>query len=149
MKRFDLQNTGTLNYADFFDLLVPYEKDYRTMVENRIPSSCCPCRCTDVFCPSTICSLRNVFNLIINSENDINNSRRLFGTLRLKLRDIFGLLDYLRRGYFTNSDLIVYLQSKGLLYSNKDADLLFIRLDKNRNGNVDYRNVEEELQTLY
>ena len=149
MKRFDLLNQGTLSYADFFDLLVPYEKDYRNMVENRIPSSCCPCRCPDVFCPSTICSLRNVFNVIINAENDINNTRRLFGTLRLKLRDIFGLLDYLRRGYFTNSDLIVYLQSKGLLGSNKDADLLFIRLDKSRNGRVDYRNVEDELQTLY
>ena len=27
MKRFDLQNTGTLNYADFFDMLVPFEKE--------------------------------------------------------------------------------------------------------------------------
>ncbi len=149
MKRFDLQNTGTLNYADFFDMVVPFEKEYRTRVENRIPNSCCPCRCPDVFCFSTICSLRNLFNLIINSEVDINNRRKLFGTLRLKLRDIFGLLDYLRRGYFTNSDLIVYLQNRGLFSSSKDADLLFIRLDKFRNGRVDYRNVEDELQTLY
>ena len=149
MKRFDLQNTGTLNFADFFDMVVPFEKEYRTRVENRIPNSCCPCRCPDVFCFSTICSLRNLFNLIINSENDINNRRKLFGTLRLKLRDIFGLLDYLGRGYFTNSDLIVYLQNKGLFSSSKNADLLFIRLDKFRNGKVDYRNVEDEIQTVY
>ncbi len=149
LKRFDLQNEGAINYADFFDMLVPFEKEYRTMVENRCPRSCCASRCPDVFCYSTLCALRNVFNLIINSECDINNSRKLFGTLRLKLRDIFGLLDYLRRGYFTNSDLIVYLQNRGLFGSNKDADLLFIRLDKFRNGQVDFRNVEDELQTLY
>ena len=149
MKRFDLQNTGTLNYADFFDMVVPFEKEYRTRVENRIPNSCCPCRCPDVFCFNTLFSLRKLFNLIINSENDINNRRRLFGTLRLKLRDIFGLLDYLRKGYFTNSDLIVYLQNKGIFTSSKDADLLFIRLDKFRNGKVDYRNVEDEIQTVY
>ena len=150
IKRFDLQKQGSLNYADFFDLLVPFEKEYRTMVENRLPNPCCcPCNCPDVFCYSTICSLRNVFNLIINAETDINNTRKLFGTLRLKLRDIFGLLDYLRRGYFTNSDLIVYLQNRGLFSSSKDADLLFIRLDKNRSGKIDYRNVEEEVQTLY
>ena len=149
MKRFDLQKTGCLNYADFFDMLVPFEKDYRTMVENRLPNNCCPCGCPDVFCPSTICDLRNVFNLIINLENDINNTRKLFGTLRLRLRDIFGLLDYLRRGNFTNSDLIVYLQNRGLFTSNKDADLLFIRLDKYRNGQVDFRNIEDEVQTLY
>ena len=149
MKRFDLENLGYINYADFFDIVVPFEKKYRTMVENRVPSSCCPCRSPDVFCYNTICAFRDVFNLIINAESDINNNTKLFGTLRLKLRDIFGLLDYLRRGHFTNSDLIVYLQNRGLFTSNKSADLLFIRFDKFRNGKVEIRNIEDELQTIY
>jgi Ca2+-binding EF-hand superfamily protein len=149
MKRFDLQKQGVLNYADFFDMLVPFEKEYRTMVENRCPNSCCPCRCPDIFCFSTLCSLKNVFNLIISRENDINNNRKLFGTLRLKLRDIFALLDYPHRGYFSNNDLVVHLQKNGIFTTNKDADLLFIRLDKNRNGNVFYDEIEDELQTLY
>ena len=149
MKRFDLQKEGCINYADFFDMLVPFEKEYRTMIENRLPHSCCPYRCPDIFCFNTLCALRNVFNLIINTESEINNNRKLFGTLRLRLRDIFGLLDYLRTGYFTNSDLIVYLKNRGLFTTNKQADLLFIRLDKYRNGKIDFRNVEDELQTLY
>jgi Ca2+-binding EF-hand superfamily protein len=149
MKRFDLQNQGFLNYADFFDMLVPYEKDYRNMVENRLPNSCCPCRCPDIFCCGTLCALKNVFNLIIELENDINNNRRLFGTLRLKLREIFRLLDYPNRGFFSNNDLIVYLQKNGIFITNKLADLLFIRLDRSRSGNVFYKDVEDELQTLY
>jgi Ca2+-binding EF-hand superfamily protein len=149
MKRFDLQNNGYLNYADFFDMLVPYEKDYRNMVENRLPNSCCPCRCPDVFCCSTLFALKNVFNLIIDYENDINNNRRLFGTLRLKLKEIFRLLDYPNRGFFSNNDLIVYLQKNGIFITNKLADLLFIRLDRSRTGNVFYKDVEDELQTLY
>ena len=149
MKRFDLQKEGCINYVDFFDMLVPFEKEYRTMVENRLPRSCCLYRCPDVFCFNTLCALRNVFNLIINTESEINNNRKLFGTLRLRLRDIFGLLDYLRTGYFTNSDLIVYLKNRGLFTTNKQADLLFIRLDKYRNGKIGFRNVEDELQTLY
>ena len=147
MKRFDLQNF--LNYADFFDMLVPYEKDYRNMVENRLPNSCCPCRCPDIFCCGTLCALKNVFNLIIELENDINNNRRLFGTLRLKLKEIFRLLDYPNRGFFSNNDLIVYLQKNGIFISNKLADLLFIRLDRGRNGNVFYKDIEDEVQTLY
>ena len=149
MKRFDLQNQGFLNYADFFDMLVPYEKDYRNMVENRLPNSCCPCRCPDIFCVGTLCALKNVFNLIIELENDINNNRRLFGTLRLKLKEIFRLLDYPNRGFFSNNDLIVYLQKNGIFISNKLADLLFIRLDRGRNGNVFYKDIEDEVQTLY
>ena len=149
MKRFDLQNQGGINYADFFDIVVPFEKEYRNMVEDRMPNSCCACRSPEVFSYSTVSNLKELFNYIINAENEINNLRRSFGTLRLKLRDIFGLLDYLNRGYFCNSDLMVYLQKECLLNSNKAADLLFIRLDKNRNGKIDYKEVEDEVQTLY
>ena len=145
----NLLGQGFLNYADFFDMLVPYEKDYRNMVENRLPNSCCPCRCPDIFCCGTLCALKNVFNLIIELENDINNNRRLFGTLRLKLKEIFRLLDYPNRGFFSNNDLIVYLQKNGIFISNKLADLLFIRLDRGRNGNVFYKDIEDEVQTLY
>ena len=66
----------------------------------------------------------------------------------MKLRDIFGLLDCCRNGYITNSDLMMYLQKECLLGDIKDADLLFIRLDKNRNGKIDYREVEDEITTL-
>ena len=149
MKRYDLRNQGGINYADFFDIIVPFDKEYRSLVEERIPNSCCPCRCLDSFSNNTVSLLKKLFNLIINSENEINNMRRSFATLRIKLRDIFGLLDYCRNGYFTNSDLMMYLQKECLLGNQKDADLLFIRLDKNRNGKIDYKEVEDEVQTLY
>ena len=149
MKRFDLQKNGYINYADFFDIVVPFEKNYRTRVENRIPNSCCPCRSPEVFSQNTVDQLRELFNLIINCENEINNMRRSFGTLRLNLRDIFGLLDKNRCGYFSNEDLLEYLDSNGILSNIRDADLLFIRLDKNRNGKIDFFEVEDEIQTIY
>ena len=149
MKRFDLQNKGYINYADFFDIVVPFEKNYRTRVENRTPNSCCPCRSPEVFSNKTVDELRDLFNFIINCENEINNMRKLYGTLRLNLRDIFGLLDKNRCGYFSNDDLMEYLANNGILSSDRDADLLFIRLDKNRNGKIDFPEVEGEIQTVY
>ena len=149
MKRFDLQKKGGIDYADFFDIIIPFEKEYRLNVEERIPNSCCNCRCLDVFSLNTISTLRELFYIIINYENEINNMRKTFGTLRIKLRYIFELLDNRKRGYFTDSDLLVYLKNQRLLKNDKDADLLFIRLDKNRNGKIDYKEVEDEVQTLY
>ena len=149
IKRFDLQKQGVITYADFFDIIVPFEKENRILVEERLPRSCCSCRSIDAFSFGTINALKNLFNLIINAENQINNMRRSMGTLRIKLRDIFGLIDSMKRGYFNNGDLLVYLQKEGILVDDKDVDLLFIRLDKNRNGKIDYREVEDELQTLY
>ena len=90
-----------------------------------------------------------MFKLLIETENEINNFRRTLGILRIKLRDIFRLVDLINRGYFTNDDLIAYIQSQNIEYEDKDLDLLFIRLDKNRNGKIDYKEIEDELQTLY
>ena len=149
MKRFDLQKQGGINFADFFDIVVPFEKEYRNAVEERLPRSCCPCRCIDAFSNSTISTLKNLFRLLMQKENDINNFRRSLGILRIKLKDIFELIDFQNRGYFTNTDLVVYLQNENILYDDKDLDLLFIRLDKNRNGKIDYKEVEDDLQTLY
>ena len=149
LKRFDLLKQGVINYADFFDIIVPFEKENRSSVEQRLPRSCCPCRSIDVFSFGTINTLKNLFNLIINAENQINNMRRTMGTLRMKLRDVFGMIDFMRRGYFDNGDLLEYLKKEGILFNDKDADLLFIRLDKNRNGKIDYKEIEDELQTLY
>ena len=149
MKRFDLQKRGNINFADFFDIIVPFEKNYRMRVENRCPNSCCPCRCPEVFNPKTINDLKELFNLIINSEVEINNMRKLFGTLRLNLRDIFGLVDKNNCGFFSPEQLIEYLEENQMLNNNRQSDLLFIRLDKNRNGRIDFSEVEDETQTLY
>ena len=65
MKRFDLQKQGGISFADFFDMVVPFEKQYRTNVEDRLPRSCCPCRCIDVFTYNTITTLKNLFKLLI------------------------------------------------------------------------------------
>ena len=149
MKRFDLQKNGNINYADFFDIIVPFEKEFRNRVENRMPRSCCPCRAQDIFDDRTLSDLGNLFKLLMDSKNDINNMRRSCGSLRLNLKDIYGLVDRQGKGYFTNEELMDYLQNNGLLENNKAADLLFIRLDKNRNGKIDYPEVEEELQPVY
>jgi Ca2+-binding EF-hand superfamily protein len=149
MKRFDLPKNGKISYADFFDIIVPFEKEFRTKVENRMPRSCCPCRAQDIFDDRTLNELGNLFKLIIDSEKDINNMRRTFGSLRSNLKDIFGLVDNQGKGYFTDEELLDYLQNNGLLENNKAADLLFIRLDKNRNGKIDFPEVEEEIQPVY
>ena len=149
MKRFDLQNNGYINYADFFDMVVPFEKNYRQRVENRPPRSCCPCRCPEIFSNKTLYYLKNLFNLIIDFENEINDDRKLLGTVRIRLDRIFGVLDQDGKGFFDNKEMMEYFNNVGILESERDADLLFIRLDKNRNGKIDFFEVEDELQTLY
>ena len=149
MKRFDLQKSGRITYADFFDIVVPFEKNYRMRVENRNPHYLYSWKKEDLFRPNTINELKELFNLIINLEIEVNNMRKLFGTLRLNLRNIFGQVDKNNAGHFLSDELIEYLDNNRLLVNRRDPDLLFIRLDKNRNGKIEFSEVEDELQTLY
>jgi len=149
MKRFDLNKEGVLNYADFFDMLVPYEKDYRNMVENRVPNSCCPCRCPEVFMYTTRLYLKNLFNSLICYENKFNCMKKGFAGVRCNLRDIFRNIDVCCRGRFNEQDFLCYLKKNCIFTNTKDADLLFIRLDKNRDGCVDCFELEDELKPVY
>ena len=149
MKRFDLQKEGVINYADFFDMVTPYEKDYRNMVENRPPNSCCACRCPDVFMLTTRIYLKNLFNSLIDYENKFNMVKKGYATLRYKLRDVFKGLDRFGLGYFNDADLANYLKDNYSFTTPKDSDLLFIRLDRNRNGKVEYWEIDDELAPSY
>ena len=148
-KRFDLQNRGFINYSDFFDIFVPFQKEFRTIVEERKPNSCCPCRCPDVFCPETISIMKQLMDTIIKHENNFNFLRRGFTTLNIKLKHIFENIDFLRLGYFTINDLITYLKKNNNYIDSLNTDLLFIRLDKNRNGKIDYKEIYDETHPLY
>ena len=149
MKRFDLGKSGVMNYADFFDMVTPYEKDYRNMVEIRPPNSCCACRCPDVFLLSTRTYLKNLFNALIDYENKFNLTKRNYATVRCQLRDLFRLVDKYGIGYFNENDLANYLKNNYAFTTTKDADLLFIRLDRNRNGKIELNELEEEFSCCY
>ena len=42
--------------------------------------------------------------------------------------------------------LYIYLDKNGLIEDENDSDLLFIRLDKNRDGTVDFNEFEDEFK---
>jgi Ca2+-binding EF-hand superfamily protein len=149
MKRFDLQKSGKINYADFFDMIVPFKPELRNKIENKEPDQSSPSKSQEAPNEQVLNGLKNLFDLLIKSEKDINDMRKSFGTLRLNLRDIFGLLDKGGKGYFTVEEMVDYLKKNGLFSNNQEADLLFIRLDKSRKGNIGFPEIEDEIQTLY
>ena len=148
MKRFDLNRQGLLSYTDFFDMVVSFEKRLRNTVQVRPPNSCCPCKTPDVFECDTLIAIKNLFKFIIECEKEINQRRANFGSLRSKFADVVQFLDYSRRGVINRSDLKLYLTQFNKFTTSKECDLLFIRLDKLRKGEVGIDQIEEELMFL-
>ena len=146
MKRFDLKKKNNINFQEFFDMLVPFDSEYRNIVELRLPLSNCPYKPFGVFSVDTMIYLKKVFMSIIDFENKVNNMRKDFYGLTLKISEIFKLIDVRNFGFFTFEDYIAYLKKFGFDEENLKIDLLFIRLDKNRNGKIEMYEVLDEIR---
>ena len=148
MKRFDLNHQNLLSYTDFFDMVVSFEKKTRNNVQIRPPNSCCPCKSPDIFECDTLIAIKNLFQFIIECEREINSRRAGFDSLRSKYSEVVKFLDYSKRGVINRSDLKLYLTQFNKFTTSKECDLLFIRLDRMRRGEVGINEIENELMFL-
>ena len=148
MKRFDLKKKNNINFQEFFDMMVPFDSEYRNIVEIRLPLSNCPFKSFNVFKVDTLIYLKKVFMSIIDFENKLNNFRKNLYGISLKIKNIFNLFDKRDIGFFNFEDYVLYLKENGLFEENLKIDLLFIRLDKNRNGKIELYELEEEMNYI-
>ena len=148
MKRFDLKKKNNINFQEFFDMMVPFDSEYRNIVEIRLPLSSCPFKSFNVFKVDTMIYLKKVFMSIIDFENKLNNFRKNLYGISLKIKNIFHLFDKRDIGFFNFEDYALYLKENGLYDDNLKIDLLFIRLDKNRNGKIELYELEEEINYI-
>ena len=90
--------------------------------------------------------LKNLLKDLIDYENKFNIMRKKLFTLTINLNEIFNNIDINNLGYFYEENLYIYLDKNGLIEDENDSDLLFIRLDKNRDGTVDFNEFEDEFK---
>ena len=149
MNRYDLLKNNKLIKLDFFDSIVPFDKEYRIIMENR--SSSKEDKYQNAQNDNILNNKKNFFYLkklfisIIDKENEINKVKKKFYNLEGKLKIVFKLIDSNNKGYFTFFDLNSYLEDNKLIFDNYAAALLFIRLDKKREGKIEMSEIMEEV----
>ena len=149
-KRFDLNKKDELSYADFFDMLIPFEKIYRDNIEQKTQKSFSCEQSLNLISNETKEIIKNVFNIIINYEVEINEKRKDLLILKKKLKDIFYLFDKDDIGFFGFEEYKKYIEENKLINDkNLNGDLLFIRFDKNRNGKIIFEELSDEFEALY
>ena len=149
-KRFDLNKKDELSYADFFDMLIPFEKIYRDNIEQKTQKSFSCEQSLNLISNETKEIIKNVFNIIINYEVEINEKRKDLLILKRKLKDIFYLFDKKDIGFFGFEEFKKYIEENKLINDkNLNGDLLFIRFDKNRNGKIIFEELSGEFEALY
>jgi Ca2+-binding EF-hand superfamily protein len=142
MKRYDLQNKGYITFADFFDIVVPFELKIREDVEKRIPKSNCP---KIILSREIINSLKKLFKYLIEFETRVNIERK---SVNINVKEVFNIFDNNSEGFFYFPNFITYITNYGLLDDNINPDLLYIRMDKNRNGRIDFKEFVDEMVAI-
>ena len=136
LSRFDLLNLGGLSYPDFFDMLVPFDKNIRDDVENRFSYG---------LNNNTIEQLRNLFILILNSEKRIFEMKKYIKSLNnVDLNFVFNNISF-NNFYANDKNLENYFKVNGIFFDQRGIDLLFIRLDKDRDGKFNYDDLKREI----
>jgi len=107
IKRYDPRNEGVITFSNFFEVVAPVDREYRRMLEVRLPVSYhSRINKTDVFLPSTKLYLQNLLSLILKSEGRVEGWRqRLTKMPRFNTRIFFEKLDRLDKAYFDETDV--------------------------------------------
>lgn len=142
VQRYDLVKEGGISYSNLFDMLVPFDKENRDNVEHRESQG--------ALSNNTINVLKDFFGLLISSEQKIEMLRQRISSMKgIDIRKIYTeQIDQYGYGFNSDEDLEGYLKRKGIQYQQRDADLLFIRLDRNRDGKISLDDISLELTPL-
>ena len=130
VQRYDLVEEGGISYSNLFDMLVPFDKENRDNVEHRESQG--------ALSNNTINVLKDFFGLLISSEQKIEMLRQRISSMKgIDIKKIYTeQIDQYGYGFNSDEELEGYLKRKGIQYQQRDADLLFIRLDRNRAGKI-------------
>lgn len=113
MKRYDLNRQGVLNYQDFFDMLTPFTKDNRDIIERRYTHHLTPL----TFSYLTKYQLTLLLKYLISSEQRVEKERQYISQIpALALTYIYSHIDRKQTGYFIPNEVRAYCLFIILLY---------------------------------
>ena len=123
----DINKKG-ISYSDFFDIYVTFDTVKRNEIENRNNNGL----------------NKNTLQKFIKLNELIFKAERLIENERIKLNNLIGFNIYkcfINENNFLNNnasddDLEMYFIRNKIIFNHNAADLLFIRLDKNRDGKI-------------
>ena len=137
-------NNGYLTFSDFFDMVVPFNRKYREMVENRPSMPYKPkYKIEEIFLDKTKQYLKDLFQCICISEICIEKERhKLMEYLNcMSLDKIYCKIDKDKKGFIVPKDLFNYLKKWNVTILESESDLVFIRIDRDRNGIISLNDI--------
>lgn len=140
--RYDIMNNGYLTYNDFYEMILPFDKQYREMVEKR--------KSKGKINEMTLKCLKDLMQCICISEISIEKERnKLMKYLNdMSISKIFNKIDIDKKGFLLQKDLFNYLKSWNINIFYNNINLLFNRLDRDKDGIINLNDIIMEISIV-
>ena len=136
---FENKNNNFLNKNEFFNLIMPFDETIKKEVEGRKSQShLLKYNKYNVFMYSTKDKIRDLFKLIISSENEIEKKRQMLKeNYDLNFLEFYNIIDKEDKGYLLIEDFYKYFgEINKEIITKTHIDLLFKRLDWLNKGKI-------------
>jgi Ca2+-binding EF-hand superfamily protein len=145
IKKYSTNNEYIIDNSDFFDMLVPFDKNYREIVEKRKPLPYLKNKAI-IFSDLTRQSLVNFFKIIISCEITLEKKRKyLRKNVNINFNNFYNMIDIENKGFICINDFFRFFSSLNSEIETKYIYLLFLRIDRKKLGIIEQIDLMNEI----
>ena len=145
IKKYSTNNEFIIDNSDFFDMLVPFDMNYREIVEKRKPLPYLKNK-EIIFSDLTRQSLVDFFKKIISCEITLEKKRQyLRKNVNINFNNFFNMIDNENKGFISINDFFRFFSSLNSKIEAKYIYLLFLRIDKKKIGLIEQMDLMNEI----
>jgi len=145
--RFDLDRDGLLSFAEFCELFLPKQPEFKSSMQNRVE------RKIQSFFEYSILTkeyIKDLFKMIVNVQERFEEIKfRLSDGRVLNSDEIFKFLDKWKTGYVTQKEFELALKDAGIICSDKDVKALFDQFDRNKDGRITFDEFHSPMRSRF
>ena len=149
MNRYDLNGNGYIDYDDFFDMVISYKDEDRKDEKKRIPNRSVGNRDINVFSRQTKELYKKLFLVIMEEEERLEKFREKLNVTNEIMKELFHKINGNDDEVCDKKEFANYCLRKGVCKEKKDAYLIFIRLNRNRDGGIEDKEFGVEMSSSF
>jgi Ca2+-binding EF-hand superfamily protein len=145
--KYDLNGNNFLEYADFFDMVISFKDEDRKEEERRKPNNRIGNRNPELFSPRTRELYKKLFLVIYEEEERLEKLKEKLNINEQFMNEIFEKINVNKDGICDKYEFANYCIRKKICKEKKDAHLVFIRLNRDRDGGLQTKELKNELKS--
>ena len=140
-KKYDIEQKGYLIYEDFFNIFVPYEKEYRDDILKKE-------NLTESITNETSIIIEQILRNNIEFENQLDRMRKEMNVHKQNIKEYFDLIDKEKKGYIIYDDLHIFMNNylENNVSNQIGINLFFLKLDKKKLNKLYFEDLYREIK---